>query len=62
MPSPAASQSAIPPRLSAQARDKIIAEAFRKGWAFKALPDGGIEVTPPKTTPDDPFELVDMSR
>lgn len=54
--------ASAPPRLSARERARIIAEAFRKGWAFKALPDGGIEVTPPKTTPDDPFELVDMSR
>ena len=62
MPSPAASQSVIPPRLSPRERTRIIAEAYRRGWAFKALPDGGIEVTPPATPPDDPFELVDMSR
>ncbi len=49
-------------RLSPRERARIIAEAFRKGWPFTVTADGGIEVTPPKTTPDDPFELVDMSR
>ncbi len=41
----------------------IIAEAFRRGWPFKVLPDGTVEVTPPTVQKQqDPFELVDMSK
>jgi hypothetical protein len=58
MPAPRATQ-ALPTR----SLNRIIAEAFRRGWPFKVLPDGTVEVTPPATqSPQDPFELVDMGK
>jgi len=49
--------------LPTRSLNRIIAEAFRRGWPFKVLPDGTVEVTPPAVTPpQDPFDLVDMSK
>lgn len=52
-------ENSLPPR----ALHRIISEAFRRGWPFKVLPDGTVEVTPPNMqTPQDPFDLVDLSK
>ena len=54
-----AEQTGMTPR----ERARLIADAFRNGWPFKAHPDGTIEVMPPTMQkPADPFDLVDMRR
>jgi hypothetical protein len=49
--------------LTPRERARIIAEAFKRGWPFRVMADGSVNVTPPSVTGStDAFDLVDMRR